>query len=177
MTKLESAYSAAYAKIFGSYDLTVIHQCQFYCGSLSITYRIAIKKINFLNGLACCKNLELQFLYKRFGRADLVSLHSRYKLLFTDSNFSKMKKPRPRLWPLRDRTFRAPVLRQLDGEVTRSGRQAWRRARRWREDDHTAQCKYCDSLTALCSVIRGETHHFELVTNATSAAITRLSLD
>ena len=37
MTKVESAYSAAYAKIFGSYDLTVIRQCQFYCGSLPIT--------------------------------------------------------------------------------------------------------------------------------------------
>ena len=44
MTKLESAYSAAYAKMFDSYDLTVIRQCQFYCGSLPITYRIAIKR-------------------------------------------------------------------------------------------------------------------------------------
>ena len=76
ITKLESAYSAAYAKIFGSYNLTVIPQCQFYCGSLPISYRIAIKKINFLNGLAISTNVKLQSLYKRFGRADLVSLHS-----------------------------------------------------------------------------------------------------
>jgi hypothetical protein len=49
---LESAYSAAFAKIFGSFDANVIRDCQFYCGALPLCFQIDLKRMNFLSNLA-----------------------------------------------------------------------------------------------------------------------------
>ena len=46
--RLELAYNRAFMKIFSSYNLHVIKQCQYYSGYLPLRYIYEIRKLNFL---------------------------------------------------------------------------------------------------------------------------------
>ena len=83
---LEAAYTAAFAKIFGSYDRSIILNCQFFCNYMPMIYRIDLKRMNFLYGLQKL-NFSMQMLYCRFGRIDLCDLLVKYGIAFTDSMF------------------------------------------------------------------------------------------
>jgi hypothetical protein len=50
---LDSAYNAAFSKIFTKYDKIVIGSCQFYCGLLPFSLKADIKRLKFYAKLAC----------------------------------------------------------------------------------------------------------------------------
>ena len=77
---LESAFSAAFSKIFNTYDKLVIKQCQFYCGSLPFSDTIDLRKLSFLHGLKAVNNLTLNALYCMQENGELASLLCKHKL-------------------------------------------------------------------------------------------------
>jgi hypothetical protein len=80
LNSLEFAYTAAFGKIFGSYDKSVVRHCQFYCGVLPITYNIDIRRLKFLNSLDTSRNLHINFLFMLNARTEINDMLSKYNL-------------------------------------------------------------------------------------------------
>ena len=51
MSRLKNAFDRAFMKIFGTFDKTIIRQCQFYLGVLPLCYEIDYRTIKFLKNL------------------------------------------------------------------------------------------------------------------------------
>ena len=85
---LESAYTAAFAKKFSSYDKFVIRNCQFFCGVLPMCYRIDIKQLQFYANLNKTSNESVHALFIKFGKREFSELLLKYKLSATDSAFA-----------------------------------------------------------------------------------------
>ena len=81
---LESAYSAAFSKIFNSFDKNIIKQCQFYCGSLPFSDTIDLRKLSFLRGLKTVDNLILNTLYCMQEKNELSRLLCKHKLVINE---------------------------------------------------------------------------------------------
>ena len=64
---LDSAYNAAFAKLFSSYDKSVISCCQFYCGVLPFSLRIDIRRLQFYVNLSSTNSDTLLGLYLLIG--------------------------------------------------------------------------------------------------------------
>ena len=60
---LNSAYDAAFAKIFTSHDKNIIRNCQYYCGLLPFNLRIDIKRFKFYSKFSSIQNDCLWPLY------------------------------------------------------------------------------------------------------------------
>ena len=78
---LESAYSAAFSKIFGTYDKHVIKQCQYYCGVLPVADANDIKRLNFLKGMSTVKNASINFLLLLLEKYELSRLLAKHNVL------------------------------------------------------------------------------------------------
>ena len=92
LNRLESAYSAAFAKVFGSFDASVIRNCQFYCSRLPLNLRIVQKRLTFLNDLANSNNMLIRFIFMHWGNSEYRLLLNQYKMLPTDSHSARLKK-------------------------------------------------------------------------------------
>ena len=57
----ENAYAQAFIKIFKTFNLDIIKQCQFYSGELPLKLKIVKKKINFLSKLKESRNEICKF--------------------------------------------------------------------------------------------------------------------
>jgi hypothetical protein len=62
LKSFESAYSHAFMKIFKTFDITVVKQCQFYMGYLPIELKIVSKKITFLTKMLKSNIFILKYL-------------------------------------------------------------------------------------------------------------------
>jgi len=82
---LESAFTAAFAKIFRTYDKTIIRSCQFYCGVLPFVYRLDLIRLNFYAGLSRTTNSSLKGLFLQFGCKEFSKLLKKYDLSASDS--------------------------------------------------------------------------------------------
>ena len=78
---LESAYSAAFSKLFGTYDKHVIKHCQFYCGVLPIADTIDVRRLNFLKGMSTVKNESVNFLFLLHEKGELHRLLAKHNIL------------------------------------------------------------------------------------------------
>ena len=83
---LESAYTAAFAKIFRSYDKGVIRNCQSYSGSLPFCYKIDINRLQFYANLCKTDNISVRSLFGRWGKQEFSVLLSKYNLSANDSS-------------------------------------------------------------------------------------------
>ena len=82
---LTNAHMAALFKIFGSYDKSVIRQCQFYCKSYRLIDIIDIRRLKFLQGMKACSNLSLQLLFVISGQFEFANLIDTHSLSGNDS--------------------------------------------------------------------------------------------
>lgn len=81
---LESAYSAAFSKIFWSFDKNVIAQCQVHCTTSPLCNIIDIKRLKFLYGISKLKRGPLKSLFLTEGVNEFHNLLSKHSLT-TDS--------------------------------------------------------------------------------------------
>ena len=77
---LETAYSAAFFKVFKTFDKHVIKQCQFYCGCLPLCYIIDKRRMLFLRNLQTVFNFCLFVLYETSVKTDFKKLINKHKL-------------------------------------------------------------------------------------------------
>ena len=82
---LEAAYSAAFSKIFSTFDKEIIKQCQFYCEVLTFSDIIDLRRLNFLKGLKSANNSSINLLYYSQAKKELESLLVKHKLSFNES--------------------------------------------------------------------------------------------
>ena len=87
---LESAYSSAFSKLFGSFDKNIIRYCQFYFNMLPLCDVIDCRRLNFLYGMKRSNNYTLKFIFEFSGNAELRVLLKKHDL--PSENFS------PNLW-------------------------------------------------------------------------------
>jgi exonuclease III len=83
---LESAYSAAFAKIFSTFDKDVIRQCQFFCHASPLCDIIDNRRLKFLYSMGKSNNLAIQFLYEVAGKAELNNVLRKHSLLSCSIN-------------------------------------------------------------------------------------------
>ena len=77
---LDAAYNAAFAKIFNSFDKSVIRNCQFYCGVLPLSLRIDIRRLQFYVKLSATRSDSLRGLYLLSGKHEFDGLLSKHDL-------------------------------------------------------------------------------------------------
>jgi hypothetical protein len=83
---LESVFSLAFVKLFGSYNNDTIRLCQYYTRSLPICYRIDQKKIQFLMKISKSNNSVLKAIFVRCGGLELSRLLCKYDLINPPNN-------------------------------------------------------------------------------------------
>jgi hypothetical protein len=71
---LEVAYSAAFSRIFKTYDKNIIKQCHFCCCVLPFSDVIDLRKLHFLHGLNNTDNFTLMYLFATQGQLELTQL-------------------------------------------------------------------------------------------------------
>ena len=87
------AYNSVFAKIFHSYDNTVILNCQYFTGSLPFNYLYDYHRYNFLNKLLNTNGINANSEIDKFDMADYHSLQLKYHLRTEASkNQAKNKK-------------------------------------------------------------------------------------
>ena len=77
---LDSAYDAAFAKIFTSCDKNIIRNCQFYCGLLPFNLRIDIRRLKFYAKLSSIQNDSVRGLYVLCGTHEHDNLLKKHNL-------------------------------------------------------------------------------------------------
>ena len=87
--KLESAYSACFAKVYSISDNQNIRQCQFFSGYLPISYLIDIKRIHFLNGIMKTGNFSLNVLYNSSSKREYSKLLLKHNLTCSTVKYCK----------------------------------------------------------------------------------------
>ncbi len=90
---LDSAYNAAFFKIFKSYDKQIIKLCQYYCGCFPLAYVIDKRKISFLWNFVNLSNSILSLLFMISGRFELDKMLSKHKL-----NVNSVCQVKHRMW-------------------------------------------------------------------------------
>ena len=82
---IDFVYSTIFFKIFNVKENRTIKQCQFYSGCLPTSYRLDLKKYNFLNGIKCQKNSIQWHLFTWFGNDEQLIITSNYSILPKDN--------------------------------------------------------------------------------------------
>jgi hypothetical protein len=87
---LENAFKTAFAKIFSTFDKTVILNCQYFCGVLPLCYTLDCRMFQFYSSLinSCNECVKLHFI--RSGSKVFEQLLNKYSVASTDS-LSKFK--------------------------------------------------------------------------------------
>jgi Reverse transcriptase (RNA-dependent DNA polymerase) len=88
---LEAAYSAAFSKIFATYDNQTIRQCQFFCGSLPLCDIIDNKRVVFLHKFKKSHNFSIALLYEITAKAELTRLLAKHSSSFEQISYFKNK--------------------------------------------------------------------------------------
>ena len=87
--KLESAYAAIFAKVFGVSDKNVILNCQYFSGYLPFSDLLDLKKIKFMDGVKTSENYSLKLLFNILNRSEYLALLEKYKLCSGNSKSCK----------------------------------------------------------------------------------------
>ena len=77
---IEAAYSAAFSKIFSTFDKNIIKQCQFYCSVSPLCNIIDVKRLHFLHGLSTSHNFSMRFLFDIKAKCELIELVKKHGL-------------------------------------------------------------------------------------------------
>ena len=88
ISSYENAYTLAFAKIFKSFDKTVVGQCQYFMGQLPVELKIINKQIIFFASLVKSSNGLVKFLSK--SNEDYLTVCNCYNLAASCCNVSKL---------------------------------------------------------------------------------------
>lgn len=86
---LESAFSAAFSKIFGTFDKSIIKQCQFYSHISPLCNVIDGKRLKFLHGVKSSSNFALKLLFETTGKNEYICLLKKHSI--TTDNVNQFK--------------------------------------------------------------------------------------
>jgi len=95
------AYNSVFAKIFHSYDNTVILNCQYFSGSLPFNYLYDYHRYNFLNKLYNTNSINDKSEIDVFDIDDFHALQLKYQLRANDSKNQVNNK----IWKYFESTF------------------------------------------------------------------------
>jgi hypothetical protein len=64
-------------KIFSTYNLNTVYQCQYFTGYMPVEDMVRLRKVSFIKSLSTTKNVLLRALYELFATRELlpISLH------------------------------------------------------------------------------------------------------
>jgi hypothetical protein len=79
-SKLDNSLDLILAKMFGTYNKSILKQCLYYCGHLPLSKQYELMKMKFLTGLHSLYivNLDYYFLMKSFDTSELQELFAIY---------------------------------------------------------------------------------------------------
>ena len=88
LNSLTFPYNSAFMKLFSTYDLKIITQCQFYSGYLPLKFLLDLKCLNFylLLGESCVSPASILFHW--FGRAERDTVASEYEISDCNNSLS-----------------------------------------------------------------------------------------
>ena len=75
---LEAAYTAAFFKIFKTYDKQVVRQCQFFCGCLPLCDIIDKRRLSFLLKMPTLPNLMLSMMFSNSAKMELTKIQNKH---------------------------------------------------------------------------------------------------
>ena len=67
-------------KIFSTFDLKTVKNCQFFSGFLPVEHIITQRRVNFINSLRCNPNLLLRLIFEFTVTKELNSIASKYSM-------------------------------------------------------------------------------------------------
>ena len=78
--KLDNSLDLILAKVFGTYNKSILKHCLYYCGHLPLSKQYELTKMKFLTGLHSLYivNLDYYFLMKSFDCSELLELFASY---------------------------------------------------------------------------------------------------
>ena len=81
-TKLDNSLDVILAKVFGTFNKTILRHCLYYCDILPLSWQLDLLKMKFLIGLDQLSsiNTDYYFLNKVFCRRELVDLYQLHKI-------------------------------------------------------------------------------------------------
>jgi len=71
-------------KIFKTFNINTVTQCQFYMGKLPIEMEVGVKKLNLLSNLLYCDTVDINQILNI--KIKLVSIASKFKFDINDGN-------------------------------------------------------------------------------------------
>ena len=77
---LDNAFNTTFAKIFSSFDRKVILNCQYYCGSLPMCYRLDCRLFEFYKSLMISSNEYVRLHFLRTGHNTFQLILNRYNV-------------------------------------------------------------------------------------------------
>src|SRR6476619_7371218 len=77
---LDNAFNTTFAKIFSSFDRKVILNCQYYCGSLPMCYRLDCRLFEFYKSLLISSNEYVRLHFLRTGHKSFQQILNRYNV-------------------------------------------------------------------------------------------------
>ena len=87
---LDNAYMQAFAKLFGSFDKSVLKNCQFYCDSAPLCDVIDLRRLKFLHGLKSRYALSIRLLFEVCGIVEFNDLLNKHHLTANPINCWKL---------------------------------------------------------------------------------------
>ena len=82
----ESAYSHMFFKLFNTFDMSTVAQCQYYMGILPIELKIIARKLSFLHSINASENLLLRAMDP--NNSELESVKRNYRISNASWNIS-----------------------------------------------------------------------------------------
>ena len=95
-SKLDNSLDLILAKMFGTYNKSILKQCLYYCGHLPLSKQYELMKMKFLTGLHSLYivNLDYYFLMKSFDTSELLELFA----IYNTNRMESHGKRRFRVW-------------------------------------------------------------------------------
>jgi hypothetical protein len=75
---LEHSWEKSLFKVFGTFNMQIVHNCQFFGGLLPLGHIYFLRKTKFLLSLRQMKNKLISFVYSKTGSAELQEIAHKY---------------------------------------------------------------------------------------------------
>jgi hypothetical protein len=87
--ELDHPWSRVFMRIFGTFNLNIIRQCQYFTGFLPLQHQLRLRKYNFITGLKNSKNVWLKTFYMGVKDIELTPIFTFYKLKSCNETVTK----------------------------------------------------------------------------------------
>ena len=77
---LANVHNSIFAKLFGSFDKTIIEYCHYYTGYLTFADTLDLKRLQFLSKLSESTSSPAHYMFHWFGSSELENVKLRHNL-------------------------------------------------------------------------------------------------